>query len=430
MNEPIQHHLFFDDRLNYSSKNTFYYQGANFQLLDSFCDFILERVNKISRIYVCFYLFNNPIVADMLANLSTKGISIKVVSIPLEGYDTTDPKDLLDKINRRIVEENVSKHSMAVKRYEKLSSGDYPNIDLFVFPHMYVRSKFIRPFSRGRLPYSLHTKSFYFEYKDGSGFYGLTSSNFATRDLSKNELLIIKEGSASDNKVVKFFFEDLIANSINYCNFDQEADYSAFRIDYKEAPSGAHTMFTAPFYSFSPSKLDEYLTRTLSSAKDRILVCAQHISVNDGDGIFPRFIGSALEAANRGVTVAFLSQTHADSESASKGRTTKNTKSFKAFLRLVEDTSGCHYYVNESVHDKYIVCDDTVIFTTHNYTPTQFAYVEEVNIENFFHDPEYSYHGTFAEVGQAIVVNSVDLSNQVALRMKEVCLDMNTIRKS
>ena len=83
---------------------------------------------------------------------------------------------------------------MAEAIYNRIKSSRNSNFNLFIFPHMYIRSPRVRPFSRGDMPYSLHAKSIFIKYKNGGGAVGLTSSNLATRDMVKDEMMLLVEG--------------------------------------------------------------------------------------------------------------------------------------------------------------------------------------------------------------------------------------------
>ena len=61
-------HLFFDSPELYSEPYKFYMQGASPQILKQFINFIKENQQNIDTIYMCMYLYNNPILNDFLIN--------------------------------------------------------------------------------------------------------------------------------------------------------------------------------------------------------------------------------------------------------------------------------------------------------------------------------------------------------------------------
>lgn len=85
-------------------------------------------------------------------------------------------------------------------------------------------------------------------------------------------------------------------------------------------------------------------------------------------------------------------------------------------------------HISKDVNDKYIIVDDLIIITTFNYTPTQFTYIDNVNIESFISNPAINYHGVHSEVGHMLIVNDNHTVNSYLNNFKELLSLRNTLR--
>ena len=65
-----------------------------------------------------------------------------------------------------------------------------------------------------------------------------------------------------------------------------------------------------------------------------------------------------------------------------------------------------------------------IIYCTYNFTPTQFIYLDKVNIPMFKNMPDLSYKGIHCEVGLHVVIE-----NELLLKLFEENIDMIKKRK-
>jgi phosphatidylserine/phosphatidylglycerophosphate/cardiolipin synthase-like enzyme len=196
----------------------FYSKGCSPTIFDKLVGYLKRYENKTVRIYVALYLFNNALLHEEFKLLANKGVEIIVISIPLEGYDKNNAQFIRDENTRQsIYPQKMTKYDLAQRIYSEFTQPDFnQNYKLLVFPHLYVRSSTVRPFSRGNMPYSLHTKSLFIERQDtDKSAVALTSSNLAVRDLRKYETMLIVEGNEEANHSAAAFFHTLIINSID-----------------------------------------------------------------------------------------------------------------------------------------------------------------------------------------------------------------------
>lgn len=425
---------FTDGPDNYDNPSVFTDQGSNPTISDKLFTFIDDNIDKIESIRLAMYLFNNAYLLDKIENYIARGINVDIVSIPIEGYDASYPRSIIDHENGTELGK-YTKQDLAQDVYRECSdlasSNDY--FSMYVFPHMYIRSERVKPFSRGNLPYSLHIKSIVINYKDGSGAYGLTSSNLAVRDETKDNILLLVDEDTENIKVANEFFDNLINNSIYLPQFDENKNYFEYEVKQSESHfKGPHTLFIAPFYKESPHIARDFLIDLISEAKHHIFVCAQHVAAynyyEDGKRV-PGVMDAVIKAAERGVEVSILSQTFVDSRGYSHGqRRPANIRAFQDMMSKIENTPNIKYYSNPTVHSKFIIVDDRTVVTTCNFTPTEFIYLPDVNIRQFDNIPGLTYKGIFSEVGQYIYLKNDELANRFISIFKNITNRSSTYR--
>ena len=284
----MNYYYFSDKPSLYEDAKKYYSQGCSPKILTEFLNYLESNKNIIESIYGSVYLFNNSLLHNKFKELSSIGIEINIISIPMEGYDCNNPKPILD-LNTGLPTYVTAKtkEDLAQVIYNEFinSSEIYPNYKLHIFPHMYLRSSKVNPFSRGNMPYSLHIKSFYIKFKNQGGTVAITSSNLAVRDLIKwdNMILIENEANCAIYDSAQKFYTYLIQQSIPIKTFDPSKDWIETSIaleTYDFVPSKnpfVGNYYITPFYEDSPDMIEEKIIKLLQNAKERIYICAQHI---------------------------------------------------------------------------------------------------------------------------------------------------------
>lgn len=433
----MNNQLFIDMPSKYKHDKSFFLQGSNPVLMNKFFDYIDTNLKNIKSIKLAWYLFNNPNLLSRLVSYAKIGIIVEVISIPLDGYDSLNSANIINYPDEKNYG-NFTKKELAEKVYDKCISisNELKNFEFYIFPHMYIRSNRVKKFSRGSLPYSLHLKSFIIEFNDGNGTIGLTSSNFATRDEIKDNILFLMDHSYCDFEVSNHFFKSLRQNSIEIRKFNQiksSINFFKYPIAIFNSPKvKAHTVFTSPFYKDSLSSVNIQLSDLLKLAKNRIYICAQHIAMYErkqkGE-IVPEFLDEVFRASQKGIKINFLSQTYVDPKGNSNGqRAPGNKSSFKTIMRKISSLSNASYYVNPTVHTKFIVIDDWAVITTCNFTPTEFIYLSNVKISKFDNFDNLEYEGIFSEVGQFIFVHDSNIANYLVDSFHNVANRNNTYK--
>ncbi|MDF4221096.1 phospholipase D-like domain-containing protein [Maribacter sp. M208] len=413
---------FFDEPENYKNRFDFYEEGGSPLLLKKFKETIEEQKNDIEEINISWYLYNNQHLHDYLKEVAATGITVNVITIPLEGYDHSKPKIIKSIVTGKKLNKRYTKYNLARIIYgEMYRSTLHQNFNLYIFPHLYVRSARVKKFSRGSLPYSLHIKSAYIKKKNGYLIL-LSSCNLAVRDLVKNESMIIVEDEPNYEEYIKTFYKNLIRNSINIKNYKSSLDTTCNTYE-KLAFNFSDSIFiTAPFYDNSANLLEKTISQYIISAKKRIIVCAQHLAafnygvnakyhstINKSD-TRKGMLGEIITMANKGVKVTCLSQTFSPLSKdekqlhETKYRTPVNTRNFQHFFSQIIKTENAEYFVNENIHSKFIIIDNTLIYCSYNFTPTQFIFLDNVNITKFKNMPNLNYSGIHCEVGMHLVI--------------------------
>lgn len=391
------------------------------------CEWLKNNINNIASIKLAMYLFNNSYLFETLKELANTSCIVDVYSIPLEGYDDDRPIDIKDHITGVSLGRST-KYDLAEAIYSETVNQPIQNLTLHIFPHMYLRSKKVRAFSRGNMPYSLHCKTCLIKFNDGTYYVGLTSSNMAVRDAQKIELFHLSTIEGAEIISAEDFFTGLQENSININMFDPDADYNHYEITMRPAPPISRILYTAPFYENSAQLFEERIIQMINRATTRIVVAAQHVCAYDYSYFInntikqnkPGFLNSVLEKARHGVPTTILSQTYADTHGTHGCRTPENQTAFINFTTAAKNTNNCHYYVNANLHAKYIIIDNIVITTTCNFTPTQFIYIPNVDIPEFDNIPNTSYSGIFCEVGAYFVYQQEHLANTLLQKTNEI----------
>lgn len=403
---------------NYNSKG-FDCTGGSPAILENLIDFLQKNKEQIEMLNLCMYLYNNSILHEALVVLAASGIKIRVYSIPLEGYDDHKPMTIFDYVRDCAVYNTAkTKYDLAETVYNSATRA--PELfELRICPHMFIRYNGVEPFSRGKMPYSLHCKSILAELKSGDCMIGLTSATMAVREMSKYEIMVLGRSKSDEAAAARDFFAGLYENSFSAKIFDTTTKYFEYRVTTREQPSKCRNMYIAPYYSDSPDFFEYALTSIILKAKKQIVICAQHISAYEYSfkssfkTEYPSaqytkksgFLSAVLEKAKEGIDVWCISQTFVDASGKDHGcRTTRNNQYFKKFIKAFSQLPNCHYSVNENTHSKFIVADDIAVITTCNFTPTQFIYLPFVNIDNFENISDQKYRGIHSEVGQFIVI--------------------------
>ena len=221
--------VYFDSPTFYRNKFDFYNVGSSPLLINKLIDYLDRNTQQIEEIFLSFYIFNNATLHYKLVSLARAGVKVNVITIPIEGYDANSPKSIID-IATFQQQSVATKYDLARPIFAEHYRTPIPGFSLYLFPHMFIRSPYIIKFARGNMPYSLHTKSFLIKLKNRIGTVGISSSNFAVRDLVKEENLLIIEDEEKYYQPAAQYFTDLISVSIPFKEFDFKKDYTTYQV--------------------------------------------------------------------------------------------------------------------------------------------------------------------------------------------------------
>ncbi len=437
--------IFFDNPTKYPGKYDFHVKGGSPKLLDELISMIEENKKEIVEINLAWYLFNNIVLHQYLKKISKEDIIVNVITIPLEGFDNNNPKKLKLE-SGKLSNRSYTKYDLAKKIFKEIFfSNDFPNYNILFFPHIYVRSRHVNKFSRGKLPYSLHLKAGYIKKRKGE-IITVSSSNMALRDLVKYESLLIIEDEHAYNNSFEEFFTELKKNSINIKKYSSKLNTANIDYPIVASPNNHKSFFSAPFYYNSANELESELLSIISNAKKEVIICAQHLaafnyefqsqhhSATKKNITRQGILGEILEIAQKGIKVTCLSQTFAPPASLEskyknhRFRTPSNTSNFKNFISELEKVNGTNYFVNESIHSKFIIVDHLVIYCTYNFTPTQFIFLDSVKIDNFVNMPDMSYKGVHCEVSAHVIINDKGIYQSLYNHVTEIVNDDSTVK--
>nr|WP_294948535.1 phospholipase D-like domain-containing protein [uncultured Mucilaginibacter sp.] len=416
-------YTYFDSPAHYQNLAYFNDVGSSPYLLERLIHHLDEQTQNLSVIYIAFYLFNNKILHDKLAELASSGVEIQVITIPIDGYDSTNAQEIKIFTTQRPLGK-ATKYALAKEVFKEYYRNEIPGATLSFFPHKYIRSSKLTKFSRGELPYSMHIKAVLALNKDGSGFVGFSSSNFAVRDLIKEEYLVIVNNNPALLATCRQFFKELSAASIPITKFDFGGNYNKYPVVSATYPTNDVVGFTAPFYPNSNRDAERELAAFILQAKTSIKIAAQHVCpVNKNGDII---LKALLQQANDGIKVEVISQTFAtgDPEFDKYFHTPANTKAFIEFYRQIRNIPNITYAVNDRLHSKYIIADERVLISSFNYTPTQFTYIDNVAINN----GDLQYEGIFSECGIYTIIDEVASIKAFKANFEHLLARENTIK--
>ncbi len=339
-------------------------EGSCPELLDD----LKKELSGAKEIHIAAYLFNNPIYADFIIELAKGGCKVAITSLPLRGYST---KPL--KVNG--YEDKISGQEMAKQVYARITAT--PNIQLRVFPHMYIWYGAL--YADGGASYSFHVKAITALFVDTKKCI-LSSGNFMFTDPLHSDNFIVAEGESEYWDVFSRFMADTEKNAIPLKKYD--STYSKPEDDFKYSFMGREInkkslksklcFFTAPFYFINGDGSNHIagkrIIEIIKSAKRRIWICAQHFhDVLSYDPEADSIMGAIYQKAQQqNLELRFLKQV--PHSSLSDKRRAAITETIAQFVLNAEQR------YNRYTHDKFIIIDDTLIVTTANYTPTQFAF--------------------------------------------------------
>ncbi len=415
----MRYRLFFSP---HSDDFRFYTYGSSEPILTELFNFVDREAKNITDINLCLYLYDNWVLHSKMKSLAELGISIRVISIPLEGYDDKNPKNIINPDTKEVVYKDVTKYDLAKFVYDDIINYNNTNYSLYVFGHTFVRSRRIKHFARGTLPYSLHTKSIFIKMRDGRSFTGLTSSNLAVRDVSKDELLLFIEDTPNTRKSSELFFNELIANSTPVKQWHNPNPHFIYNMNCIDAGQPNCNNYTAPFFTDSPIRISKQLSNIIKNAEKRIYICAEHLAAYnyaDIEGeLQPGLFNDVFEKCQEGIPVYCLSQTYVDANGDPHGqRVPENKVNYKKLIKKVDELQECKhectYAVNKNVHAKFIVVDNMVIISTGNFTPTEFMY-GPVKIDDFEAEvlKDVTYDGIHSEVSHFIILKDRSAAEQ------------------
>ena len=427
--EPI---FFFEN----PSNRKLHQKGSSVELLKKFLDFLDREADNISAIYLSLHWYNNGVLHEKMKSFANRGIKVTVISIPLEGYDDSYPKDIYEYETDEIYRHNVTIYSLAKEIYEDIERLNSENYMLQVFDHTCVRKSTVRysSFSGRRRSYSLRSKSVYIKYKDGKTVTGLTSSNFTVGyHQPKAEFMLLVEDTSASRETSEMFFSNLLSHSVRFPDWQNPHPNYNYEMETVYGGNVGMNYFTAPFIQDSPIKIEEKIRDIISKAQERIYICAEALTAFNyrdikNKGLRPGIFGAIFDKCRQGIKVKCLSQTYVDANGDLHGqRKPQHIKSFKYLIKQVDQLESCSYKVNKNVHAKFIVVDNIVIVSTGDYTPSEFIY-GDVSIDNSERSnlSGISYRGKYSKVNHYIIIEDHGLAKQLIGFFNEILAQPDT----
>jgi hypothetical protein len=364
-----------------------------------------NELRDADTIDLAICLFTNSLLRAFLIDEAHKGCHIKIISLPPLGYNDK-------QLNMPGYTEKKSARDLAEDNYSSIMGE--PSISLFIFPYMYYW--YGASYSGNNPSYGFHMKAAHATFGDLKKSL-IFSGNISTGDLKRSENMIVIENIASYNNAFEKFFSDIITHSMTYPNY-MHANTTGLVYDFNFSgmSNAVHVpqtlfsdaFFTAPFYTVGEVPSNHYasdkIINKIRESHERIYICGQHVHDLGSYDPTAHTIFSALKEVKDNhdhVDIKMLKQlTH-------KGLSDKSRAAiaecfFKFYLK-------CPQRTNKLVHDKFIIADNTLIVSTANYTPTQFAYgLREMKLKV---DEEHTYlkNDIFSEVNGFVIISDLSI---------------------
>ena len=341
-------------------------QGSCPQLLED----LIDELKGASEIHIAAYLFNNPIYVDFIESISKTGTKVHITSIPIQGYSEK-------RLKIKGYDVKKSAREMAIQAYGRLAMCK--NIQLSIFPHLYTWYGAL--YADGGASYSFHVKAIYAKFPGQENKCILSSGNFMFTDPPHSDSMIVLVGAKEYERVFEAYFADLESLSIEFSDFQQHyktyQDEFMYSLDGKEISivqsHHQNCIFTAPFYTVDGMGSNHFagnrIIEIISAAQTRVWVCAQHfhdlVSFDPNRKTIIRAIHEKFESCPD-IEFRFLKQVP-HSSLADKRRAAIAETIFSYVMKAPQR-------YNRLVHDKFMLVDNTLIFSNANYTSTQFAF--------------------------------------------------------
>lgn len=381
-----------------------YSSGSSIKLLND----LVRELQGAVEIKVSLFLYNNPHLHSFFEGISDQGTHITIYSLPLAGY-STQPVTVYYRNSERNI--SSSKHEYANKTYDRVKMKK--NMNMKIFPHTYLWSK--QKYSRGNDLYSLHNKSIMAIFPEDKVKCISSSCNFAFADPKHSENFIVVEDCPNTIAMFNTYFTLLDQNALPIDNYETYSK-SNYDCQYIVQPINVQDSFvccyfTAPFIKYngigSNNYVQQKIIELLHTAKNRIYVCAQHINDIDSYGTNKQSIVAKIVkmgSLNENLDIKVLKQTSASHQK--QGSRTEKTEIEFGKVKNIQQRRW-----HPVVHDKFIVVDDTVLVTTANFTPTQFAWQENRMMEYLINNQSMPIRNTFSEVNSFHFIRDEEVTN-------------------
>lgn len=331
---------------------------------------LLNELSGAKEIHIAAYLFNNPTYFNFLHNLALSGCKVYITTLPVSGY--SDKKLKVEGYNSKI-----SGRDMAKEIFSAIANTT--NMCLSFFPHQYIWYGAL--YAGGGATYSFHVKAVYAKFSNNNNKCILSSGNFMFTDPYHSDSIIIFENEPEYENSFAKFFSDLETLSIrkkaydaNYKSYEDEFLVAFAGKEIKINPKGGdQCFFTAPFYYLNDIGSNHYAGKIIidliNNANERVWICAQHFhDVLSFDRERNTIVKALYEKSIQNPTIDIKILKQVPHYSLADKRRAAITETLFYFIAPAAQR------FNRLAHDKFMLVDNALIFSTANYTPTQFAF--------------------------------------------------------
>ncbi len=410
----------FDSPQNYLQSDDFYLQGCNPGLLRFVLDYVKEKEEELTEVYISLPIYNNPFLHHAFERLAERGVKVTIITRPIDSYRNTNPKWIIDLANREGVFDTAkTPYQLARSFFAAAYQKPKENFHLKVFPHLSIKSHEGNPFAKGQQPYSLEVTAFLFLFRQG-GSVAFSSSDLHCGDPVQEGHMLLDENDWTLLKNTRRFFEALSEQSFALPDFNFSIQYNHHEFQALPQAQRLPVFFLAPFYLNSPSLAETELVKRIREAKERVWVQSPIINCYEYsvDGHFHStledeiidhfgFLRPVLERASIGAEVRFL--TGAYPNGGPGIAPIKETETFTEFRRIAKATANNRLATSPNIGSSFMILDDCLILSSTPFRSDIFVYLDQVRIQGFTEAETEGYTGIFSTTSLFWLVDDAEI---------------------
>jgi len=398
----------------YFSPDDVYVQGNSPAALAALQQFLTEKADQLSELYICVERFNNAALHELLLSLSNDGVKVNLITQPIAALSDENMVGIKNLMTGQVDDIASAKSPYALARpiFAEHYKTIHPNFKLHFFPHLNIKDSDGNPFEKGQQPYSLANNVILLLYKSSGGAVIYNTADLSIGDPVVESPFLIVEENWGLLKTTHRFFQALLRNAVPLKHFDFKRKYNDLILRAEEISQDETGFYTAPFLKESTAFAEMVITKLVKAAKQRIWIYSPEVSAYEYvvDGRFHEnyeneliehygFLRPVLEMASGGVEVKCLAKVY-------------HTKAAGAFYNMAKFTANVTLKGDTGIGCSFMLIDNCLLLSNGSFEPDAFIYLDDVQIEKFEEAPTENFTGIYAKMRQYLQVEDEEVVKQ------------------